>query len=178
MTAMSEAKRRRSRIARLLANGEQGQIKGARADVCAEAADYWLERSVDRTLLVSPVAWRPSDGTSALEWYFIVVGCDRTGEMRHDQLFAETEADTVVLRADVMAALAAYPPCVLHAFDDELAMAKLAEILWPCAKITSIRERIEAKRAAWKEAVAALEAWGVRRPGGDNDATDDPAIRA
>ena len=148
---MSGAKRRRSRIARLLANGEQGQIKGRRADVCAKAADYWLERSVDRTLLVSPVAWQPSDGPSALEWFFIVVGCDWTGVIRRDELFAETEADAVSLRADVMAALAARPPCVLHAFDDGLAMARLAEILWPCAKITGIRKRIEAKREAWKE---------------------------
>jgi hypothetical protein len=151
MTAMSGAKRRRSRIARLLANGEQGQIKGAMAAVCAKAADYWLESSVDRTLLVSPVAWQPSDGTSALEWFFIVVGCDRTGVIRRDELFAETEADTVALRADVMAALAARPPCVLGDFDDGLAMARLAEILWPCAKITGIRQRIEAKRAVWKE---------------------------
>ena len=45
---MGKTERRRRRIARLLANGEQGQIKGARADVCAKAADYWLESSVDR----------------------------------------------------------------------------------------------------------------------------------
>ena len=109
---MGKTKRRRRRIARLLANGEQGQIKGARADVCAKAADYWLESSVDRALLVSPVAWQPSDGTSALEWFFIV-GCDRTGVIRRDELYAVTEADTVALRADVMAALAARPPCVL-----------------------------------------------------------------
>ena len=147
----SGAKRRRSRIARLLANGEQHQIRGARAPVCAKEADYWLERSVDRTFLVSPIAWQPSGGTSALEWFFLVIGCDRTGVIRRDELFAETEADTVALRADVMAALAARPPCVLHAFDDELAMARLAEILWPCAKITGIRRRIEAERGVWKE---------------------------
>jgi hypothetical protein len=147
---MGKTKHRRRRIARLLPNGEQGQIKGARADVCAKAADYWLERSVDRTLLVGPVAWQPSDGPSALEWFFIVVGCDWTGEMRHDELFAETEADTVALRADVMAALAARPPCVLHDFDDELEMAKVAEANWPCAKITGIRQAIEAERAARK----------------------------
>ena len=35
------------------------------------------------------------------------------GRDLRDELYAVTEADTVALRADVMAALAARPPCVL-----------------------------------------------------------------
>jgi hypothetical protein len=144
---MGEAQR--SRIGRLLANDEAGEIKGDMAEICAEAAAYLLDGSVDRTLLFGPVVSRPSDGTSARQWCFIVVGCDRaSGEMRHDQLGAETEAEAAALRASVMAALVALRPCVMHDFDDELEMAKWAEAIWPCATITRIREGIETERTA------------------------------
>jgi hypothetical protein len=62
------------------------------AEICAETAAYLLEGSIDRTLLFGPVVWLPSDGPSARQWCFIVVGCDRIGETRHDQLNAETES--------------------------------------------------------------------------------------
>jgi hypothetical protein len=47
-----------------------------------------------------------------------LVGCDRTGEMRHDQLNAETETDTLAFRAGVMAALIELRSCVMHDFDE------------------------------------------------------------
>ena len=144
---MGEAKRRHSRIDRLLANNETAQIKGDMAELCAETAAYLLDGSLDRTLLFGPVVWLPSDGTSARVWAFIVVGCDRTGETRHDQLKADTEADTVDLRTGVMAALVSHRPCVMHDFADEKEMAKWAEAIWPCPKITRIREAIEADRS-------------------------------
>jgi len=142
---MGEAKRR-SRLGQQLADDEEGEIKGDMAEICAETADYLLEASIDRTLLFGPVVWLPSDGTSARQWRFIVVGCDRTGETRVDQLNAETEADTMAFRAGVMAALIEHRPCVMIDFDDELQMARQAEAAWPCAKITRLREGIEAER--------------------------------
>src|ERR1700722_2483344 len=108
---MGEVKRRHSRIGRILANDGEGRIKDVPTEVYADLAAYLLEGSIDRTLLFG---WRPSDGTVARQRCFMVVGGDRTGEMRCDQLAAETEADTVALRADVLAALVAHPPCVLH----------------------------------------------------------------
>jgi hypothetical protein len=153
---MGEAKRRKpvsreeaERMGRVL-NGAVGtvEVKGDMAELCSGTAAYLLEGSVDRTLLFGPVVWQPSDGTSARRWYFMVVGCDRTGETRHDQLNAETEADAVALRTDVMAALVALPPCVAVDFNDELEMAKVAEANWPCAKITGIRQAIEADRVS------------------------------
>jgi hypothetical protein len=142
---MGEAKRR-SRLGRLMANGEEGEIKGRAAEIYAEAAAFLLDGSTDRTLLIGPVVWLPSDGVSARVWRFIVVGCDRKGETRHDQLGAETEADTVEMRAGIMAALVEHRPCVMHDFADELEMAKWAEAIWPCDKITRVRERVEAER--------------------------------
>jgi DnaJ-domain-containing protein 1 len=154
---MGEAKRRKpvsrkeaERMGRAMnAAVETVEVKGDMAEICSGTAAYLLEGSVDRTLLFGPVIWRPSDGTSARRWCFIVVGCDRTGETRHDQLGAETEDDTVALRSDIMAALVAHRPCVAIDFNDELEMAKVAEANWPCAKITRIRQGIEAERAAW-----------------------------
>jgi hypothetical protein len=153
---MGEAKRRKpvtreeaESMSRVMnAAAETVEVKGDMAEICSGTAAYLLEGSVDRTLLFGPVVWRLSDGTSARQWYFMVVGCHRTGETRHDQLNAETEADTVALRTDVMAALVALPPCVVIDFNDELEMAKVAEANWPCARITGIRQAIEADRAS------------------------------
>jgi hypothetical protein len=145
---MGEARRRRSPTGRMLANAEDCKVKGDIAEICAETAAYLLEGSVDRTLLLGPIVWRPSDGTSARQWYFHVAGCDRTGEMRVDQLNAESEADTEALRAGIKMALVERRPCVMIDFDDELAMARWAEALWPCGKATRIREGIEAERMA------------------------------
>jgi hypothetical protein len=127
-------------------------VKGRMADVCASTAAYLLRDAVDRTLFLGPVCWQPSDGTSARRWYFNVAGCKRNGEIFVDQLCAETEADTVEMRAGVTMALAGLRPCVMLDFDDELEMARRAESLWPGEKITRIRKEIEAERKAWAEA--------------------------
>ena len=139
-------KRQRSRIRRSMAKGESGEIKGRAAEVYAEAAAYLLEGAVDRMLLFGPVVWLPSDSDEARVWRFVVIS-KKTGETWHDQLGAPNEADTVEMRAGIMAALVGMGSCVMIDFDDELAMAKHAEAAWPCAKITRIRERIEAERA-------------------------------
>jgi hypothetical protein len=67
--------------------------------------------------------------------------------MRHDQLFAETETDITALRSDVMAALVANPPCVLHDFNDELAMAKVARPYGPApgSRTSAKRSRLNAQ---------------------------------
>ena len=132
---MGEAKRRKpvsrkeaERMGRAMnAAAKTVEVKGDMAEICSGTAAFLLEDSVDRTLLFGPVVWRPSDGTSARRWYFVVVGCDRTGEMWSDELTAETEADTVTLRSDIIVALVALPPCVAIDFNDALEMAKVAE---------------------------------------------------
>ena len=52
------------------------EVKGDVAAIYSGTAAYLLEESVDRTFLFGPVVWRPSDGTSARQWEFIVVACD------------------------------------------------------------------------------------------------------
>jgi hypothetical protein len=116
------------------------------AETCCEAAAYLIGNSADRTLLFGPVAWLPSDGTSARRWYLIVIGCDQAGETWLNDLGAETKGDTEALRASVMAALIEHRPCVMHDFDDELEMVKWAEAVWPSTKIMQVREGVEAER--------------------------------
>ena len=55
------------------------EVKGDVAEGCSGIAAYLLNGAVDRMLLVGPVVWRPSDGTSSRQWYFTVVGCDQVG---------------------------------------------------------------------------------------------------
>jgi hypothetical protein len=43
-------------------------------------------------------------------------------------------------------------PVSIHDFDDELAMIKCAEALWPSEENTRIRKVIEAERAQWAAA--------------------------
>jgi hypothetical protein len=140
---MGEARRRNpSRIGRQAVGGE---IKGSAAEIYADIAAYLVENSTDRILLLGPVVWQPSDGASAKRWYFTVGGFDGR-EPWHDQLRGETCEMAEEMRTGVAFALVAHPPCVLIDCDDELEMAKRAEGLWPCAKITRIRQSIEAER--------------------------------
>jgi hypothetical protein len=140
---MGEARRR-------IGRSPEGEIRGPAADVYADIAAYLLDGSADRMLLLGPVVWFPSDGTSARRWSFNVVGCSRTGEARHDQLNAETEAEALEFRAGLFAALVDHGSCLLQDLDDELHMARMAEAAWPGDKITRLRERIEAERMAWQ----------------------------
>jgi hypothetical protein len=113
------------------------EVKGDDVVIGSGTAAYLLEKSVDRMFLFGPVVRWPRDEPSARQWGFIVVGCDRTGETWHDRLFAGTEDDAVVLRADVMAALVASLPIIAD-INDQLEMAIAAKAAWPRAKINRI----------------------------------------
>ena len=122
---MDEAKRRKP-----------VEVKGDVAEICSGTAAYLLEGSVDRCFLFGRGVQ-----TSARQWGFIVVGCDRTGEIWHDQFNAETEADAVALRAGLMNALDVGLPWT-EDINDELEVAKAAEAFWPYAKIARTRQGI------------------------------------
>jgi hypothetical protein len=160
---MGEAKRRKpvarqkaERMGRALnADAEAVEIKGDMAELCAGTAAYLLEGSVDRT----PCLVR-SSGSRAMglrRGVGISSSLAAITRVKRDTIsFSLRQRPTPwLLRSGVKTALVAHPPCVLHDFDDELRLAKLAEILWPCAKITGIRQSIEAERTAWKAAAAA-----------------------
>jgi hypothetical protein len=70
----------------------------------------------------------------------------KDGGARIHELGAQNEKDTDEMRFGAKLALVAAKPCVMVDFDDELKMAKQAETLWPCDKITRVRKQMEAER--------------------------------
>jgi hypothetical protein len=106
-----------------------------------EIAVFLISKAADRTLAFGPLVWQPSrDGLSKCR-YFIVGSADQCGEFHCNQIIG-SEDDRLALLAE----LVALRPLVIHDFDDELEMARFCESLWPCGKITRIREQIERER--------------------------------
>jgi hypothetical protein len=111
-----------------------------------DIAAFLISKAADRTLALGPLVWLPgADGVSRLR-YFIVGSADQCGEFHCDQIIGG-EDDRLAL----LAALVAHKPLVIHDFNDELAMARFAEAVWPCVKITRIREQLEKERVERQE---------------------------
>jgi hypothetical protein len=58
------------------------------------------------------------------------------------------------LRASVMLALVQRRPLVIHDMDDEIAMVRLCEMLWPGKRISKLRAAVEAESRTRGDAVA------------------------
>jgi hypothetical protein len=106
-------------------------------------AEFLVSKAADRTLAIGPLVWQPSDGNASKHWYFVVGSADSTAEFHCDQITVGGESD----RVGFLAELVRHRPLVVHTFDDELQLANFCESLWPCAKITRIREQLEQERA-------------------------------
>jgi hypothetical protein len=111
--------------------------------------DHVLEGSNDIHVVVGPLVWRPTDGTSSRYWYFHVSTSEADGGWRCDavQLPDRDEA----FRIAVIAELMRRPPLIVHLMEDELDAACLCEAIWPGKRITDVREGIERERREWKE---------------------------
>lgn len=121
------------------------KTKYIEASITDAAARYVREMAGDRTVVLGPLAWQPSDGMAAKIWYFLVVTSDRRHAAVIDQITVQRDTDRDEFR---MALLTAKPALVVHDTDDELNMARLCEKLWPGERISRIRSEIEAERAA------------------------------
>ena len=111
-----------------------------------EIAAHAVAGASDIHVVVGPMCWQPSDGTTSKVWYFIIATSEPKRGFRCDQIFGD-EQD----RAAVMMALATnHKPVVIHDMDDELAMVRLCEILWPGKRVAKIRAEIEAERKSRK----------------------------
>jgi hypothetical protein len=104
-------------------------------------AEFLVSKAADNTLAFGPLVWQPSRNGLSKCRYFIVGSADECGEFHCDQIIGG-EDDRLAL----LAALVTLRPSVIHDFDDELQMARWCEALWPCAKITRIREQLEQER--------------------------------
>jgi hypothetical protein len=107
-----------------------------------DIVNYTLKGANDINVVVGPLCWQPSDGSSARHWYFMIITGEPSRGLRIDQVTVETETD----RQRVIVEFMQRRPLVLHAFDDELDMARWCEAIWPCERITRIRKNIERER--------------------------------
>jgi hypothetical protein len=106
-----------------------------------EVADYLLEKSGDRQVVVGPLVWQPSDGKASRMWYVIACTGDEVRQFCCDQVILPDEDG----RKDIIAALAR-SGVVIHDMDDELDMLRWCEAIWPGERVTSLRKIVEADR--------------------------------
>jgi hypothetical protein len=106
-------------------------------------ADVVLSKSADKHVLVGPLVYQPSDGTTAKAWYVIVCTGDKRKQFHCDQIFCP---DAATREALIVALLR--PGILVQDMSDELEMARWGEAIWPGEKPTRISERLERERAA------------------------------
>jgi hypothetical protein len=119
--------------------------KEAGSGTVVQIVDHVLADMGDLSVVVGPLTWQPSDGTSAKRWYFTIATSDKNQEFRCDQIVVE-EDSAEVDRLAVLLELVRRWPLVVHDTDDELHMARLCETLWPGERITKLRQAVEAER--------------------------------
>jgi hypothetical protein len=108
------------------------------------AADYILTLGVVDTVVVGPILWQPSDGLASKRFYFVIAAGGRKPKfLLHGIDVPEDEADSV--RAQLIAALMR-PSFTIHVVDDELAMARICEQIWPCERSRGLRKSVERER--------------------------------
>jgi hypothetical protein len=100
---------------------------------------------------ISPLVWNVEPGHDQRYWYFTVAAADRRGRFHLDQLKTEDgERDLAeASRGALVLELASRrPPCVLHLFDDELAMAKFCAATWPSPRTRRMLLGLQRERGA------------------------------
>lgn len=78
----------------------------------------------------------------------------RTSSSDATKLVAGEGMEVDELRASVMLALVQRRPLVIHDMDDEIAMVRLCEMLWPGKRISKLRAAVEAESRTRGDAVA------------------------
>jgi hypothetical protein len=101
----------------------------ARARTIDKVAKFVTRNINDRNVVVGPMLGRLSHDASRQIPYFTVA---TSGRKQHRDIRVDVEHDGD--REQLIAALKAIkPPLIIHVMDDELAMFRLCEILWPHA---------------------------------------------
>jgi hypothetical protein len=120
----------------------------------ADVADFLLTRAADQTLAVGPLLWQPTDGTVARLWYFLVGSGDSAKQFHCTRVTVNDRTDRQALLAELASRRV---PLVVHLFNDELAMARVCEALWPGESISRTRSAIEAAENVRQKAVSELQ---------------------
>lgn len=108
----------------------------------AAAVDQVLRDIDGPHVVVGPLVWRPSPGTSDRDWYFIVAASEADRGFRCDEL----QGDETDRRRFLAELVQRRGPLVAHDMADELAMARLCASLWPGERTAAIARQIEAER--------------------------------
>jgi hypothetical protein len=116
------------------------------AEAVKHAVQHLLSggKTVDHHVLLGPIVWEPRN--SARRWYFIVITGNRK-RARYDKLGAETSDLCEQFRAALSLALVnrSRKPLVILDLDDELSLARAAEVLWPSDETSKIQRHVEAE---------------------------------
>jgi len=105
--------------------------------------DLCLAGKNDIHVVVGPLCWHPND-SGGKDWYVTVATSGAEHGFRHDQIVVP-DGDPSYSGA-LLLELYQRRPLVIHDCDDELQMARLCEILWPCKRITDLRKAVERER--------------------------------
>jgi hypothetical protein len=98
-----------------------------------------LKGATATEVVVGPVLFHP-DGS--LRRYFIIATCGSEG-FRCEQIIVTRPEDKTAVLSELAKR---QPPLVIHDMNDELAMARLCEELWPGENIKRLRVALEAER--------------------------------
>jgi hypothetical protein len=113
-----------------------------------QIVDHALRGANDPNVVVGPLLWQPSDGTSNKNWYFILATSEPKRGFRCDRVGLDADQREQQRGAVILELIQQRPPLIIHDMDDEVQMAPLCEILWPGERISGLRKRIEADYAA------------------------------
>jgi hypothetical protein len=127
-----------------------GRIMGLAARLRAalnEIRENLVSGLKSQHVVVGPLVWRQSDGTTTKDEYFVIVRF--TEEVDFIKMaVGEQIAEARIARRQLIATLVAHhPPLDIHDMEDELGMAALCEALWPCEKTSLIRSGVETEWA-------------------------------
>jgi hypothetical protein len=111
-----------------------------------QIVDHCLDGAVDLHVVIGPPTWQPADNAEGRRWYLTIATSGPDG-FRADQVICDDLETTERARLAIFAELIARRPRVAHDVDDELAMARLCEVLWPGERITQLRQNVERERS-------------------------------
>ncbi len=98
-------------------------------------------------LILGPVVWEENQGKR--DWYFLLASSDCAGFFSLKVCVGADAELADQCRALAFGSFLMRKPIVVHAMDNELAMARLCEAIWPCDKTREVRAGIEAERRQW-----------------------------
>ena len=125
-----------------------GHYKDIVAVVRGYAAKVLPPSDTAGTIAIGPVVWELS-GRGRTNWYFVIGSADAAGTFRaggfkireDDKALADECRDLMITELVLRR-----PPPMIHTFDDELAMIRLCEAVFPCERTHSMRAAIEFER--------------------------------